>query len=381
MALINMMKSINRLVPPLMAASGADAFSSIEKFNQILDRERARSDRNGHGFSVISYVIKPDAIYCPSTRLLLRVLPKRIRITDEIGWVDDERIGILLYSASQDDARIFAEQIDEKIKLSTGTSPRFTIYAYPAANDWPGNGKGRGVRDESKNSPTIFVAGNNPTPDIILATNHRIPRWKRLMDMAGACLGLIVCAPLFLLIAVYIKTVSPGPVFFRQERIGLGGKPFVFWKFRTMKVDVDTTAHQQLLAELIKGGGHSKGGDKPMTKLDHDPQIIPFGKILRKTCIDELPQLINVLLGDMSLIGPRPPIRYEVDNYDRWHQARLATTPGMTGLWQVSGKNKLTFREMVRLDIRYLRKRSMWQDLKIFFLTPRAIFSQMKDTL
>ena len=146
-----------------------------------------------------------------------------------------------------------------------------------------------------------------------------------------------------------------------------------------MNVNVDTTAHQKLLAELIKDDNNAEG--KVMTKLDHDPQIIPFGNILRKSCIDELPQLINVLLGDMSLIGPRPPIPYEVDEYDRWHKERLATVPGMTGLWQVSGKNRLTFKQMVRLDIRYLRKQSLWHDIKILFSTPKAIVAQVKDIL
>ncbi|MBU0728536.1 MAG: sugar transferase [Proteobacteria bacterium] len=208
-----------------------------------------------------------------------------------------------------------------------------------------------------------------------------MPKWKRMTDIAGASLGLMICAPVFMLIAGFIKTVSPGPVFFKQQRIGFGGKTFTFFKFRTMKVNADTTAHQKLLAELIKDDNSPGSAGKPMTKLDHDPQIIPCGNFLRKSCIDELPQLINVLIGDMSLIGPRPPIPYEVDEYDRWHRARLSTIPGMTGLWQISGKNRLTFKEMVRLDIRYLRNRSLWHDIKILLLTPRAIVSQIKEIL
>ncbi|HXK95371.1 MAG TPA: sugar transferase, partial [bacterium] len=196
---------------------------------------------------------------------------------------------------------------------------------------------------------------------------------KRLLDIVGASVGLIVLSPLFLLIALFIKTVSPGPVFFKQQRIGAGGKPFLFWKFRTMRVNADTHVHQKYLAELIKSSESSGGPGKPMNKLENDPRVIPLGKYLRKSCLDELPQLINVLRGEMSLVGPRPPIPYEVQEYAMWHKERLDIVPGMTGLWQVSGKNRLSFTEMLRLDIRYMNKANVWTDLKILFKTPAAI--------
>ena len=207
---------------------------------------------------------------------------------------------------------------------------------------------------------------------------RRIPAWKRTLDISGSFFGLIVFSPLFLAIGILIKIVSPGPVFFKQTRIGYGAKEFNFWKFRTMKVNADTSGHQEYLCELIneedEDGVESV---KPMTKLDcDDPNIIPFGRFLRNTCLDELPQLINVLYGEMSLVGPRPPIPYEVEEYLIWHKSRFDGLPGMTGLWQVSGKNRLSFKEMIRLDIQYERQMSLLTDLKILVMTPFAILNE-----
>jgi lipopolysaccharide/colanic/teichoic acid biosynthesis glycosyltransferase len=182
------------------------------------------------------------------------------------------------------------------------------------------------------------------------------------------------------LVAIFIKIVSPGPIFFKQERIGYEGKPFTFIKFRTMKHNAATGKHQQHLKNLILSDCDDNDCGA-MVKLENDPQIIPFGKILRKTCIDEIPQLINVLRGEMSLVGPRPSIPYEVEHYLRWHDGRFDAVPGMTGLWQVSGKNRLTFKEMVRLDIRYTRQMSFWMDMKIICKTPFAIAGQVLDGL
>ena len=208
---------------------------------------------------------------------------------------------------------------------------------------------------------------------------RKIPIWKRLMDIIGSLGALIIFSPLFILIAAVIKIVSPGPIFFYQERVGYGGKKFTFFKFRTMDVNYDTSAHRQYYCNLIKGNDNDCS---PMAKLDEDnPQIIPFGKLLRKTYLDELPQLINVLRGEMSLVGPRPPIPYEVAEYIKWHNGRFDALPGMTGLWQVSGKNKLEFKEMVRLDINYSRNLSFLNDLKILLLTPLAILSELSESL
>jgi lipopolysaccharide/colanic/teichoic acid biosynthesis glycosyltransferase len=195
----------------------------------------------------------------------------------------------------------------------------------------------------------------------------------------GASAGLIIFAPIFMIMALIIKIASSGPIFFKQERIGYGCKKFTLLKFRTMKVNADECTHKWHLSDLINGCNGAEDSGKPMIKLDErDPQIIPFGKFLRSMYLDELPQLINVLLGDMSLVGPRPPIPYEVEQYLRWHRGRFDIVPGMTGLWQVSGKNRLTFKEMIRLDIRYSRRISIWWDLKILFKTPLAIIQELK---
>jgi lipopolysaccharide/colanic/teichoic acid biosynthesis glycosyltransferase len=205
-----------------------------------------------------------------------------------------------------------------------------------------------------------------------------IPLWKRFFDILSASFLLILLLPLFISIALLIKIVSPGPVIYRQERIGLRGRRFEFLKFRTMKVAANDSRHRQYLKNLIVGSENQQGKASPMKKLDSiDPNIIRFGGFLRSSCLDELPQLINVLRGEMSLVGPRPPIPYEVYDYKQWHCARFNCLPGMTGLWQVSGKNRLSFPEMVRLDIRYARNMSLWQDIKILLSTPYAVWREV----
>lgn len=199
-----------------------------------------------------------------------------------------------------------------------------------------------------------------------------IPVWKRAMDILGASLGLAVLFPLFLAIAVFIKIVSPGPVFFSQKRVGYRGKLFNIWKFRTMRVDADAALHQEHVREFIRNHPNDA-----MVKIGNDPRIIPFGKLLRKTAIDELPQLFNVLMGDMSMVGPRPELPYAAQAYEPWPTRRFDVVPGMTGLWQVSGKNRTTYHEMMRLDIRYALKRTFWLDIKIILKTFPVLIAQV----
>jgi len=196
------------------------------------------------------------------------------------------------------------------------------------------------------------------------------------MDIAGALAALAILFPIITLVSLYIKCVSPGTVLFRQKRVGYKGRPFTFLKFRTMHPNNDPTLHREYLKELIKGG-------QPMEKLDggRDPRIIPGGKILRKVCIDELPQLINVLRGEMSLVGPRPCIPYEAEEYLRWHVHRFDILPGMTGLWQVSGKNRLSFEQMVRLDISYMKRMSLLLDLMILLRTVPTILGMVFEAI
>ena len=194
---------------------------------------------------------------------------------------------------------------------------------------------------------------------------------KRLFDMAAAGLGLLFISPLMIVVAALIKLTSKGPVFFTQTRIGENAQPFRFYKFRSMHVDNDDSIHRAYTQKLIQEGaaaGHEANGDK-VYKLQDDPRLISIGAFIRKYSIDELPQLLNVLKGDMSLIGPRPPVPYEVEVYREWHRRRFEGPPGITGLWQVSGRNKLSFDEMVKLDIEYLENWSMARDLKILWRT------------
>jgi lipopolysaccharide/colanic/teichoic acid biosynthesis glycosyltransferase len=195
------------------------------------------------------------------------------------------------------------------------------------------------------------------------------------MDIIGALLGFVILSPLLLLIAAAIKITSSGPVLFKQERIGYLEQPFMLWKFRTMKMHSDISIHKQYLEKLINS-------NNPMTKLDvsHDPRVTPLGKILRMFCLDELPQLVNVLRGDMSLVGPRPDPFYAIEYYLSWQKKRFCVLPGITGLWQIRGKNNKTFEEMVHLDLIYTRKMSLWFDIKILLLTIPAIIEQIHST-
>jgi len=199
--------------------------------------------------------------------------------------------------------------------------------------------------------------------------------WKRTLDILLIVLALPFLIPLVLLVALLIRSGSKGPILFMQERIGYRGRRFMCLKFRTMFVDAETTTHQGHLQNLMNS-------NVPMTKMDSkgDPRIIPFGLLLRASGLDELPQLINVLRGDMSLVGPRPCLPYEYEKYLPWQKERFQTVPGLTGLWQVSGKNKTTFVEMIQLDIKYARNKTLWWDLRIILMTVPALVIQMVET-
>jgi len=365
---------------------------SAERFRVILERERARADRNGHQFSVVAFDIDSPEVNNANAKQLASILLKRIRFTDELGWFDNHRIAALLPETTTAGAITLAENVCQ-IFTATTSPPKYTIHSYPPKKSNRGDGHSGPFHIQDIPSKRKTTTSQRfPASTKHSASEHSpsaleqmfccpLPIWKRAVDVVGASVGLVVLSPILLLVALIIKIVSPGPVFFKQQRVGHMGEIFTMWKFRTMRVNSDTSVHQRHLSKLIKSVTHNDElTAKPMTKLDDDPQIIPFGKILRKTCLDELPQLFNVLRGEMSLVGPRPPLPYEVEEYLLWHNGRINTVPGMTGLWQVSGKNRLTFNKMVRLDIQYWRKKSLWLDIKILLKTPLAIVSQIRDT-
>ena len=219
---------------------------------------------------------------------------------------------------------------------------------------------------------TVTVAGVVKTPASYISA-------KRLMDLTITIFALIVLAPVFLVIALCVKLSSAGPVLYKQTRIGKEGRPFTFYKFRTMYQNADPGIHQRYVQSLIRKQASDNpatpGAGAPVYKLQKDPRITALGGFLRRTSLDELPQLFNVIRGDMSLVGPRPPLPYEVEAYQAWHMARLSALPGITGLWQVHGRSRVTFDDMVHMDIDYITHRSLWLDMKLLVLTVPAVLA------
>jgi exopolysaccharide production protein ExoY len=203
----------------------------------------------------------------------------------------------------------------------------------------------------------------------------RVHGWKSVLDITCILLSLPVWLPLMILLMLVTRIASPGPIFYRQKRVGLGGRHFFIWKFRTMKLSAETTTHEQYFEQLMRA-------DCPMTKLDAhgDPRLAPFGRFLRATGLDELPQIFNVLCGEMSLVGPRPCLPNEFAHYQPWQRERVNGLPGLTGYWQVHGKNKTTFNEMIAMDLFYLKNMSVLLDLKIMFRTCSVIVEQLFES-
>jgi len=345
---------------------------STNEFEAVLRYERARVDRSGGHFSLVALELDRYLEDKGELKKLLQTLRNRIRETDQLGWLDERTLGVLLPGTDMEGAWIFAVTFGRDCFKQTAPAP-FSVYCYP--EHWLNNGNGSSAGREVKHQSN----GNNPgkiNTKVESTFVGELPAWKRTLDIVGALVFLILSIPVFLIYTLYIKIVSPGPVLFKQKRLGFKGQLFDFLKFRTMCVDNNTGCHKTHLKELINS-------DKPMEKLDEgrDPRIIFGGRIIRKTCIDELPQLINVLRGEMSLVGPRPCLPYEAEEYLRWHKNRFDIRPGITGLWQVSGKNKLHFKQMIRLDISYLRNLSLWLDLKILLLTFPAIVQFVSEAV
>ena len=396
------------------ARDTSDYLLRAEHFQSVLARECGRADRNNHGFSLV--IMRLDSHRCLRRQncRLFEILGARMRHFDIAGWIDDVRVGVILPETPQKGAEVFIKNVQDTLKASGHPEFPVQISEYPRPEKRnaqagtvidlaPAVSSGAmaddALADEALAARGAWVVDGEPATCSTLTLEEKprksegdfrsiqdvralfvpaMPVWKRTLDLIGSSLGLLFLAPLFAMVAVWIKMVSPGPVFFRQERIGYLGRSFTMWKFRTMHVNNDPEAHKRYLAELIAAGD---GEDKPMIKQENNPSIIPLGRIIRAASVDELPQLINVLLGEMSLVGPRPPIPYEADEYLRWHSNRFDTVPGMTGLWQVSGKNQLTFKQMVRLDIQYCRRLTLGRDLWILLMTGPAVVSLALDGL
>jgi len=363
---------------------------AVRQFHELFDYTLMRSDQNGPGFSIV--VLDVDSVR-PRHLLgskLEEALVCHLRPTDNVGWLDDERLGILLPGMSEKEAHRLAHDIrnelSKEVVFSIGQ-----VYSYTLDGPLESRNRLDEVLIKLTSAPSCTARFNEElaysnsqgigTANFRSLRRSSLPAWKRAIDISGALIGLVVLSPVMLVVTVIIKVISPGPAIFKQERIGMRGKPFTMFKFRTMQLDADSSIHERYVAKLIENAQPGVAPlKKPMTKLDNHPNMIPLGKVLRKTFLDEIPQLINVLRGEMSLIGPRPPLAYELQRYPEWCLTRFNVPPGMTGLWQVSGKNLLSFDEMIRLDIRYTRSMSLWLDLLILLKTPIAIVMEIINT-
>lgn len=345
---------------------------SDEIFWAMLDRERALADRAERCFALLVFDTSPRFKGDARALAIAKAIQSRLRLSDAVGWLDKNRIGALLANAGADDARKIAENICSKVGKKADW-PACDVYAYPMSADSVQNDfiRRHGAPDDSAGKEArVGMASLEGVHELLAPA---VPAWKRALDIAVAGSALIILAPLFLMLAAYIKLVSPGPVFYKQLRMGRACRIFSCLKFRTMHVNADTKVHVQHMTHLIECN------NAPMTKLEmkEDARLIPFARIIRAAGLDELPQLINVLRGEMSVVGPRPCIPYEFEQFSTWHRRRFDTLPGLTGLWQVRGKNRTSFTQMMRYDIRYASSLSPARDAGILLQTPAAVLSQV----
>jgi lipopolysaccharide/colanic/teichoic acid biosynthesis glycosyltransferase len=367
----------------LKSAATENGILSEKAFLRILERERARSDRYGNMFSLIIFETGNSNGHRPNALVPVDILLNRLRPTDEVGWYRKARLGVILPCTPYEGALKLADDICRQIRNRKQKIPAFEVLIYPADRLEKVDRKSQNhflEKDECVLSG--FVENQTQSVEIgdcrglaeksYLLFTQELPMWKRAIDIFGSLFGLLMLSPLFLALAVLIKIVSPGPVFFAQKRIGYLGRSFTMFKFRTMNVNADTSPHENHVTDLIQNG-------KPLIKMDgRDPRIFPLGKFLRLTGLDELPQLVNVLRGEMSLVGPRPELPCSLQYCEPWQTRRFDTKPGLSGLWQVSGKTKTTFTEMMRLDISYVKKRSFWLDVLILLKTLPTILAESR---
>ena len=346
-----------------------------EPFHRMIALERKRTERSGQPF-VLLLLDGGDCL--PSDRngkvlgKILSALSLSTRETDVTGWYKNHSIvGVMFTDIGADErasilgtmmSRV-SETLQSSLSLDKFQQISISLHVFP--EEWD--------HESTHGNPALY-------PDFVNRNEAqkfgRIA--KRVMDIVGSGAALAFLAPAFLLVAALVKLSSKGPILFKQERLGQFGKTFTFLKFRSMYANNDRKIHQEFMKRVIKGDhdGRAELGGKSVYKMTNDPRITKIGWILRRTSLDELPQFINVLKGDMSLVGPRPPIAYECKEYDIWHRRRvLEVKPGITGLWQIKGRSRIRFDDMVRLDLQYVRTWSLWLDLQILAQTPRALFS------
>ena len=328
------------------------AFFPQELFSTLLLLERKRCERSGSQFGLALL----DVDRLPDASSLCKALGSQLRETDLAGWYRKQSVAGVIFTVLNKAplplirSRLHS-RIDDALRLAICDRSKVSVKLLIFPED---------VDQEFYNDVFTNTSGS---------TFHAM---KRMIDIAGSLSAIVLLLPIFLVISLLVRLSSPGPIFFRQKRLGLHGREFEFLKFRTMFTNNDPSIHKEYVAKLIQGHHKSSG----VYKIENDPRVTRIGNFLRKSSLDELPQFFNILKGEMSLVGPRPPIPYEMEQYQTWHKRRvLEVKPGLTGLWQVRGRSRTTFDEMVRMDIQYIREQSGWLDFKILLQTPRAIIT------
>ncbi|HEX2966954.1 MAG TPA: sugar transferase [Syntrophorhabdaceae bacterium] len=352
-------------------------------FLSFLRLERRRSERSRRSFMLAVIGLKgfpKTAERREITKNITGALSSTTRDIDIKGWYkQNESIGIIFNEISSNSTKNF--QVDQQYTLNK---------VWGKLREYLGLAWFDRLELSYQIFPEDFVAMSKVSPgdmnqhlDLFLTRPARKVAFtiKRLVDIIGSLCAIVLFAPLFLLTTLLITMNSSGGVFFKQERVGLYGKKFMFLKFRSMYSNNDPSTHKEFVRNMIQRGKadhiQSVGAQQAKDfKIKDDPRVTSIGKFLRKSSIDELPQFFNVLKGDMSLVGPRPPIPYECDDYEIWHRSRvMGMQPGITGLWQVDGRSATSFDNMVRMDIKYTREWSLWLDMKILLKTPLVVLT------
>lgn len=334
-----------------------------------IHREKRRVERSGAPLSIAMFHLTPldGEVRREHCEALLTCIGRCRRETDIVGSLGEGAIAVLLPDTAEQGAQVLADRV---VKCAGALPVSAVSVTYPDQIFDKLQVESQGVPDFSPLSIDEFPAESVGGYGL-----------KRGLDLLGALFALIVFSPVMLVAALAVALTSPGPVIFKQVRIGRNGKPFVFYKFRSMYRDADDRLHKDYVTKLINGNlaEINEGTEaQPFYKMKSDPRVTRVGKFIRQTHIDELPQFFNVLKGDMSLVGPRPPLPYEVEKYQPWHLRRiLEIKPGITGLWQVDGHNTTTFDEMVRIDLRYMRTCSLWLDVSILLRTVKVVLERV----
>jgi lipopolysaccharide/colanic/teichoic acid biosynthesis glycosyltransferase len=361
-----------------------DSAAAIERgalnedaFKRVIAIERKRTERSKAPF-VLMLLEVANHEHIEKTRRALEsivaALVASCRDTDLVGWYKESAIvGVMFTGLVISDKNSIVSAILNRVsdtlrnELTFEQFSQISISFHLFPDDWENDKPGR----PSNSALYPDLTSHSNTRKSLLVT-------KRGIDLLGSGMLALLCLPLLVIIAIIVKFSSKGPILFKQERIGQFGQGFTFLKFRSMYVNNDNSVHREFVTKLITTqdeGKEARGTGKPhVYKITKDNRVTPIGRFLRRTSLDELPQIINVLRGDMSLVGPRPPIPYELAAYQTWHRRRvLEVKPGITGLWQVTGRSRVKFDEMVRLDLRYATSWTPWLDLKILLCTPLAV--------